>query len=205
MKHLLFIICGSVILAMGCSRKNLTSAAKNMVDNSISTDTTLAKIEYIFPDDWLGNWQGDLKIHNVNGLKQTLPMELDLSETDVPGIYTWAITYGEDSIAHKRDYVLKEIDSNKGHYVIDEKNGILIDAYHIHDELSSIFGVMGNTLVNSYRREGDELIFSIKIFPSKEIRVSGDTIMENQKIPEVASFQHTISQIGRLQKKCLVE
>ena len=85
-------------------------------------------INYVFPDDWLGNWLGDLRIYNSQGLKQTIPMSLELSKTDTIGKFNWAIIYGQDSTAQKRDYQLIEIDSSKGHYLIDEKNGIFLDA-----------------------------------------------------------------------------
>ena len=149
----------------------------------------------------MGNWTGELEIHDAMGPKQTVPMSLYLSETDTSGIYDWVILYGMDSLSDMRNYVLKEIDKSKGHYMIDEKNGILIDAYFIQNELTSIFAVMGNTLVCSYRREGEELIFAIKIFPSEKIRVTGDTIIENQNIPVVESFQHKSSQVARLRRK----
>jgi len=204
MKHLVLLVGVLSILAMSCSRKHAVS--KGIFQSGAHSDMdTTSKTDYVFPDDWLGNWSGELNIFTVNGLKQTLPMALDLSTTDTSGIYTWAIIYGHDSIAQRRDYVLKEVDKSLGHYVIDEKNGILIDAYHIHNELSSVFSVMGNTLVNAYRLEGNQLTFTVKIFPSEEIRTSGDTLLLDQKIPEVLSFQHTMSQVARLQKKCLVE
>jgi len=202
MKQFLICISCLVIALISCSKGNIKS---NYFESDSAMLDTLPINSYDFPDDWLGNWFGNLEIYNSQGLKQALPMSLELSTTDTLGIYTWAITYGQDSTAQKRDYQLIEIDSSKGHYLIDEKNGIFLDAYHIHNELSSIFEVMGNTLLTSYKIENDELLFSVKIFPSKVVSVSGDTIIENQEIPQVSSYQLTVNQTARLQKKCLVE
>ena len=47
---------------------------------------------------------------------------------------------------------------------------------------------MGNTLMTSYKIDNDELIFSVRVFPSKEVRISGDTLIENEEIPQVSSF-----------------
>ncbi len=203
MKFLLYASC-LIIFLSSCSKGNIKYNSAEKENNRAELDTLPSKI-YDFPNDWLGNWSGDLEIYNAQGLKQIVQMSLDLSTTDTAGIYTWAITYGQDSTAQKRDYQLIEVDSSKGHYLIDERNGIFLDAYHIHDELSSIFEVMGNMLLTSYKIEIDELIFSVKVFPSEEVRVSGDTLIGNQEIPQVSSYQLNINQIARLQKKCLVE
>ncbi len=204
MKPSLLYLIGFSILMIACRTNNIKPVSRNLVDG-LSTHDTLPPKEYIFPDDWLGQWSGELKIYKTEGLKQTVPMSLDLSETDSIGIYTWAIIYGKDSTAQRRNYQLRVVDKLKGHYLIDEKNGILLDAYHIHNELNSIFEVMGNTLMTSYKIEEDEIVFSVKVFPSKEIRISGDTLIDNQEIPKVSSFEYTVNQVARLQKKCLVE
>jgi len=204
MKQSLFYIFCVVLFAINCSPKHLKNKNSNSNKDQVLVDT-LSSSQYIFPDDWLGYWSGGLNIFNSKGLKQTVPMSLDLSKTDTSGIYTWAIIYGKDYTAQRRDYQLKVIDPYIGHYLIDEKNGILLDAYHIHNELSSVFEVMENTLLTSYKIESGEMVFTVKLFPSKEVRVSGDTIIENQDIPKVSSFQLTVSQVARLQKKCLVE
>ena len=66
-------------------------------------------------------------------------MALESSITDVSGQYTWAIIYGADSIAVRRVYMLNEVDKSKGHYIIDEKNGKLLDTFLIDNELISVF------------------------------------------------------------------
>jgi len=197
-------LIGFSILVVACSTKSLKPVSNNLTDSQLSRDSLLSKV-YSFPDDWLGHWSGDLKIYGTDGIKQTVPMSLDLSETDSTGIYTWAIIYGSDSTAQRRDYELREVDHSKGHYLIDEKNGIFLDAFHIHNELSSIFAVMGNTLLTSYKIEEEEMIFSVKVFASEAIRITGDTLIDNQEIPKVSSFKHTVNQVARLKKKCLVE
>jgi len=196
MRSCLFLVCLTYLI-IGCSPKNIRSNPGAIINQP--ADTALIK-EYIFPEDWLGYWTGDLEIYDANGLKQIVPMSLDLSETDTSDVYTWAIIYGQDSTAQRRDYQLKEIDATTGHYLIDEKNGIILDAYHLHNELNSVFEVMGNTLLTSYKREKNEMIFSVKLFPSTAIRVSGDTLIANQDIPKVNSYQLTVSQTARLNK-----
>jgi hypothetical protein len=132
-------------------------------------------------------------------------MALDISNTDSAGLYNWTIIYDLDSTIQRREYQLKELNSGLGHYLIDEKNGIFLDAYHIQNELISKFEVMGSTLIISYALEDDVMVFSVKVFPSKEVRVSGNIIDGKEEIPKVSSFQLKSSQVAKLYKKCLVE
>lgn len=166
-----------------------------------SNNPTIAQQELIFPDDWLGYWEGDLCIYNTSGLQQTISMALDNSTTDVEGQYNWAIIYGPDSITGRRDYVLNEVDKNTGHYVVDEKNGIILDAYLIDNELISVFEVMGNSLTSTYRRESDNLYFEIIMYKSQYTSITGDTIIESDTIPAVKSYKPFIKQKAVLRRR----
>ena len=158
-------------------------------------------IKLNFPDDWLGFWEGELHIYNEIGLKQSLPMALDNSTTNITGQYTWAIIYGSDSIAGRRDYLLKEVDKSNGHYIVDEKNGILLDAYLIDNELISVFEVMGNSLTSTYKREGNNMIFEIMMYKSQHVSITGDTIIGTDTIPPVKSYKPIVTQKAILTKK----
>ena len=204
MKYVPLFITLLLLLQISCTHKLL----KPQPDSKIFIDTliksTLDK-PFSFPHDWLGYWSGKLNIYNSAGLSDQITMALDISKTDSIGLYNWTIIYGTDSTAQRREYQLKEIDSQIGHYLIDEKNGILIDAFLIQNELNSIFEVMGNTLIISYALKNSELQFTVKVFPSKEKRISGDIEYETQEIPTVKSFELKSVQTAKLYKKCLVE
>ncbi len=155
----------------------------------------------IFPEDWLGYWEGELSIYNQKGLSQKIPMALDHKSTDTLGTYGWAIIYGEDVEAGRRDYYLKEIDKDKGHYVTDEKNGILLDAFLLNNRLSSTFEVEGTLITSSYIREGDNMIFEIYVGDTNNPKVTGDTLDIDDEIPVVNSFLSTGYHKAILRKK----
>ena len=150
LRYFTVLICLLVMLSCKVTKKDsLGLISENLKTTNIS-NPEYSKLNLNFPDDWLGFWEGDLHIYDEMGLQQSLPMSLDNSITGVKGQFTWAIIYGTDSIAGRRDYLLKEVDKNKGHYMVDEKNGILLDAYLIDNELVSVFEVMGNSLTSTY-------------------------------------------------------
>lgn len=154
-----------------------------------------------FLDHWLGYWTGDLKIYNEKGMTMTVPMALDNSATDVDSVWTWAIIYGEDTIAGRRDYELQTVDQTKGHYLVDEKNSIFLDAFLLENSLISTFKVGGSFLQISYELDGDKLLFTINVFPEKEIRTTGDTIHQGEDIPIVYLYKNSVSQKARLKKE----
>ena len=201
-KEILMVCIFGLLLVLSCGRKTIGNPDVSTVETKKEVNSTVG---YSFPEDWLGEWSGPLNIYNHQGLTQTIDMGLEISASDSTENYNWTIIYGSDSTAQRREYELVAIDTSLGHYMIDEKNGIFLDLYHIHDEAISVFDVMGNSLLISYKRGDDKMIFTVEVFPSKEVRISGDTIINEQEIPEVKSFKLTSKQTAVLQKKCLVE
>ncbi|MBK9255214.1 MAG: hypothetical protein IPM42_06990 [Saprospiraceae bacterium] len=159
------------------------------------------KNAYTFPDDWLGVWSGTLEIYNQTGLVQKIPMKAEHLVTDTTGVYIWSLVYGEDTIKGRRNYFLKTVDAEKGHYVVDEKNGIFLDSYVIGNKLISNFEVSGNHLVSTYTLEREKILFEIFVSDNKSIRVSGGNLHHDEEIPEVFSFRSKVYQKAILYKK----
>ena len=171
------------------------------INKSIDTTMLEEKQSFNFPEDWLGYWEGELEIFNSKGLQQTIPMALDHRKSDEDGVYIWAIIYGEDTIAGRRDYLLRTVDSSLGHYQTDEKNGIILDAFLMGDELISVFSVMGNNLTSIYERSGDYMNFEILMSKSDTLTVTGNTIEGEETTPEVISFEPRNRQKARLKRR----
>lgn len=184
----------TILIFLSCNRKIevIDTETKNLEEKA----PTIRQ----FPDDWLGYWTGDLHIYNESGKTMTIPMALDNAPTGIDSVWTWAIIYGEDTISGRRDYELQVVDSSKGHYVVDEKNSIYLDAFLLDNSLISTFKVGGSYLQSTYELDGEDMIFNISVFPEKEIRTSGDTIHLGEDIPLVYSYKNTVLQRARLRK-----
>ena len=89
-------------------------------------------------------------------------MELDIQEQSEE-VHHWKITYDYIGKKEVREYSIKCIDAQKGSYVIDENNGILIDAYYKKETLTSLFEVLGSSILTSY--ETNMNFFNQKIPP----------------------------------------
>ena len=191
MKHIFILF--SIVLTYSCTKKSHEAIIS-------SSQLTEEKRQYSFPDDWLGYWEGELNIYNSTGKTMTVPMALDNSKTDRDSVWTWAIIYGEDTISGRRDYELNVVDASKGHYVVDEKNSIFLDAFLLDNNLISTFKVAGNVLQSSYELDGEDMIFTIHMYGEEEIRTTGDTLYNGEEIPAVYSYKNAIYQKARLKK-----
>jgi hypothetical protein len=123
------------------------------------------------PADWHGRWTGTLKITPVDGKEQETPMELTIEPLTESKNLRWRIIYGEGKKAPVRDYELQP-QENASHFVIDEKNGILIDAWLTGGVLHSQFVVDDALIAVRYERTGDMLRFSLTATSMKEPRES---------------------------------
>ena len=118
-----------------------------------------------FPQNFIGHWKGKLQWMVAGKPAQTFTMQLIIKPADTAGQYTWQIIYGNDD-KDDRPYILKPVDTAKGHWVIDENDGIVIDSYLHGNCIHGAFTVQGNTIVDNYCVEAGKMnveFFSIKL------------------------------------------
>jgi hypothetical protein len=138
-----------------------------------------------FPAAFIGNWKGELLWYKTgNATPQKVPMRLRIQSTDTAGQYTWQIIYGENG-SDNRPYLLKPVDTAKGHWVIDERNGIRLDQYWVGNRFTSAFTVQTTTILDSYWREGETLIAEFHSLSAKPVNTSGAGTKDS---PTVASY-----------------
>ena len=110
-----------------------------------------SKQEFTFPEDWLGTWTGDLEIFKNGEKVQQIPMQIINNRTEYSDTLLWAIIYGEDTIKGLREYYLILDSLEDNHYIIDERNSILIDGYVFDNAYFSTFSVMESQITSIYR------------------------------------------------------
>lgn len=150
----------------------------------------------IFPTNYLGKWEGKLLISNSKG-KDSVDMSLILSPIN-DSTFSWKIVYGLDTLKGLRNYQL--IRKNTTTFIIDELNGIRLDAYFFHNKLVSRFSVMNNLLDCIYTFQKDTIVFEVLSGKEKSINSTGDTIFNMDTIPIVRNFALTNYQIAYLHR-----
>jgi len=136
-----------------------------------------------------GTYKGTLKIYQGAKVVQDLPMALKIIPVD-SSTWTFHITYHRAGKEDFRPYYIRLINAEKGHYVIDEHNGILLDSYLHGNCLYEQFaidksGIIGTTCF----LEDDRLSYELIPVNMEPMRVSGDTIIKGDTIPAVRSYQ----------------
>lgn len=124
-------------------------------------------------------------------------MQLIIAPTDSAGVFSWQIIYG-DSAQDNRPYTLKAVDASRGHWVVDEGNGILIDSYLHGNAFAGAFTVMGNTIIDNYELDGDRLLVQFYSVKQSDKRTSGQGTDES---PKVDSYRVSSYQKGYLKKQ----
>lgn len=116
------------------------------------------------PASLIGSWEGIMN-WTIAGSKEPkkVPMKLRIAKTKFAGTYDYHLVYG-DKGQDSRPYELKLVDAEKGHWQIDEKNGIVLDAYLVGDSLKSVFSVSGNQIVTNITPENGKLVSEMVTF-----------------------------------------
>lgn len=156
---------------------------------------TIAQDQIAFPASFIGHWQGTLNWYTEgSAIPKPIPMELHIQPSkDSAGHYSWHIIYGK-ATEDNRPYLLKPVDTAKGHWVIDEVNGILLDQYWRGDKFSGAFTVGGTTIVNSYWLENGNLSLEFFSYPAKPVATTGHGTEDSPKVDSyhIRSYQKAV-------------
>ncbi|ULQ56197.1 hypothetical protein KJS94_16225 [Flavihumibacter rivuli] len=146
-----------------------------------------------FPATWTGKWKGTMTWYQGTAKRQDVPMELHILPTDSADQFTWRLIYGTNQSDY-RPYILKPYDKTKGHWLIDEKNSIVMDQFLIGNKFCGSFTVSGNTIMNNYWLEGDSLMVEFYNIQEKPIAITGggDTTIPKVKSYGVRSYQKAV-------------
>jgi hypothetical protein len=140
---------------------------------ALAITVALQQKTFEFPKDFVGTWSGEMVwTRTAGGPSQKVPMRLKIVPT-TGETYTYQLTYGEKG-ADDRPYLLKPVDAKKGHWQVDERNGIILDHFWVDQAFIGVFTVGGNTIFTRDRREGDTLITELTTYEAATLTKSGD-------------------------------
>jgi hypothetical protein len=148
-----------------------------------------------FPRDFIGKWKGTLEWYRTGTSQpQQVNMELYvLPSKDTAGQYSWHLIYGA-ATTDSRPYILKPVDTAKGHWVIDELNAIVLDQFWVGNRFVGSFTVGNSTIVNSYYLQNGDLIVEFIAYPEKASSKTGKGSEESPFVDSytIKSFQRAV-------------
>lgn len=147
-----------------------------------------------FPQSFVGHWSGNLLWYQTGKqTPQTVRMQLIIKPADSAGTYTWQIVYGDNG-EDNRPYILKPVDTARGHWQVDERNGIVLDQYYVGNRFTSAFTVQNTTIVDSYWREGENLVVEFHSLSAKPLATTGNGTDESPRVDSygIKGFQRAV-------------
>ena len=150
-----------------------------------------------FPEDCFGIYKGDLQMTTSKGNK-TIGMEFHLNPTDSIGKYQYMLVYIVDGNRQERKYNLITKDASKGEYIVDENNGILLDAKLVDNTIYSMFEVNESIITTTERFYKNAMDFEIA-FADKKQKVTSGT--KDEDATQVISYPIGGRQIAHLIKQ----
>ncbi|HVF81236.1 MAG TPA: hypothetical protein VM884_04860 [Flavisolibacter sp.] len=147
-----------------------------------------------FPQSFLGHWEGTLYWYQTGKrTPQTVKMQLIIRPADSADAYTWQIIYGNKG-EDNRPYILKPVDTAKGHWQVDERNGIVLDQYFVGERFTSAFTVQNTTIMDSYWREGNNLVAEFYAITAKPVASTGKGTEDSPKVESYGtrSYQRAV-------------
>lgn len=158
-----------------------------------------------FPTSWLGVYEGNLYMENLNGISDTVPTTFELLETSVKNRWTYRMTYNSKKWGKMvKDYEIFWNDSLKSPnlFLLDEKDGISIQEVFMNNRFYSHFEVEGGHFISLLERKGKDLYFEIRCTDPKKGLVSNSKPDEEGKSYQVSNyFQYTVQYVLLKPKK----
>lgn len=126
--------------------------------------TSFTKAQSNFPVSWIGSYEGDMYMEFPDGIKDTVPVTFDLLKTKTANRWTYRVSYFSKKWGTMvKDYELFWNDSlkNPNHFILDEKDGILIDEMFMNNRFYAAFETEGNVFVSLLKQTDTGLYMEI--------------------------------------------
>lgn len=158
-----------------------------------------------FPVSWIGSYEGDLYIeYPAGGKSDTIPVTFDLLATSAPNRWTYRVSYFSKKYGNiVKDYEIFWNDSLKSpnHFMLDEKDGILIDEVFLNNRFYALFEAGGEVFASLLEKTSSGLYMEIRCTSPKQGIVSQSAPDEKGNSYTVRSNYTYNVQYANLKKK----
>lgn len=147
-----------------------------------------------FPDDWRGRWVGQLE-QRTKGGSTRVGLALTIEPIAGSREWIWRLEYDGQPA---RDYRLIPSDEGPDRWYIDERNGIVIDAFLVEDALVCRFSVANVEVQVEYRLGPEGVAIAIETFGRAPTRTTptDDGRFEVGSFPLVSYERGTLGREG---------
>ena len=199
MKQLLLLLC-IVMLGMVACNNNTEALKEEIRDREKTIEELRSDIEslsnYIpkFPEDWVGEYEGELEIFIKNQPEpiQKIPAEFTIKGDSIPNQWTWKSVYNDDQrgVTEKNYTLKKDPDTAPHEFIFDENNGIAFPQYYLGDVFHSHYSLYNQMFTVTYKKlSADVILFELVVIPME--------VIDSVTIDDFVVNSHSLSQIQR--------
>ena len=145
--------------------------------------------------EWEGTYEGEMIIGNTSRPNDTVRVTFEFTPLEEDSIWTYRMTYHSEKFGEiVKDYQLTRVGDSKVNFLLDEKDGIIIEMSLMNDCFYSMFEVMDNIYSTSLRRSGDKLQFDLFSSKMKDGTMTKNEADKPEDIFEVMSYKPGLHQ-----------
>ena len=112
-----------------------------------------------FPYDYLGFYNGNLRVSDNTGVLLNVPTEFEFLATDDKKEFIYRLNFLKGKNKESQTFKLKIIDEKKGFYAIKDANGLEFTAVLIDQTLFSTFEIDNKTTLSSIKFTNTEKVY----------------------------------------------
>lgn len=147
-----------------------------------------------FPDNWIGEYSGQMIIGSMSMQKDTVDVEFSLQEIEADSSWTYKMTYDSPKFGVVvKDYIIRKTGRFPSQFVLDEQDSILIDMTLIDNTFYSVFQIEETIYSSTMSLHDKDIYFDLFITSMENPRISRPTNgdEENQEETQDILSHHT--------------
>lgn len=127
----------------------------------------LSSICQEFPQNWEGNYEGDLIIGFANRPNDTVAVEFEMQPIIADSVWSYKTTFNSTRYGViVKDYLLvRKTANNSTDFILDEQNGILMDMTYMNGTLYGMYEVLGQLYITTGRMINGQLYLDLFAAP----------------------------------------
>lgn len=126
--------------------------------------STLPTVAQNFPEDWLGNYSGEMYLGNIASSEtDTLPVTLEFLTEIEDSVWSYKMTYNSEQFGViVKDYKIRATKSGDTRkLLLDENNGIVMEMSLMDGTMYGMYEVLGTMFISTLKYEDGALYFDL--------------------------------------------
>ena len=159
--------------------------------------------EYKFPEDWLGQYKGNMLIDSHTKTRDTVEVDFGLTEMVKDSLWSYKMVFHSDKYGMiLKDYLIHI--KRKGdsiNYILDEKNGIEIELTLMNNCFYGMYKLDETIYSSILKRQGEGILFEIYTVTAKNPNYSVLKLEEDKSMTIESYKPHVVQSAMLLPRK----